>query len=126
MHSPAVEPKPHGTILTSFRFFNREVKKWDPDQWAELFKDIGARYIVPTTRHHDGFRLWPSEVHNPHRKPSRSGKAAERPPVHLLRPFDTDFMKAWKVGPDVGNVKNDRPDLPEPIVETQSGSGLLF
>ena len=53
--------------------FNREVKKWDPDQWAELFKDIGARYIVPTTRHHDGFRLWPSEVHNPHRKPDQQG-----------------------------------------------------
>ena len=53
--------------------FNREVKKWDPDQWAELFKDIGARYIVPTTRHHDGFKLWPSEVHNPHRKPDQQG-----------------------------------------------------
>jgi len=50
----------------------------------------------------------------------------ERPPVDLLRPFDADFMKAWKVGPDVGNVKNDRPDLAEPIVETRSGSGLLF
>jgi hypothetical protein len=35
-------------------------------------------------------------------------------------------MKAWKVGSDVGNVKNDRPDLAEPIAETQSGSGLLF
>ena len=50
----------------------------------------------------------------------------DRPPVDLLRPFDADFMRAWKVGPDVGNVKNDRPDLAEPIVETQSGSGLLF
>jgi alpha-L-fucosidase len=56
--------------------FNQEVKKWDPDQWAELFKDIGARYIVPTTRHHDGFRLWPSKIQNPHRKPHQQG--AER------------------------------------------------
>jgi alpha-L-fucosidase len=53
--------------------FNREVKKWDPDQWAELFKEFGARYIVPTTRHHDGFRLWPSKVRNPHRKPDQQG-----------------------------------------------------
>ncbi len=53
--------------------FNREVKKWDPDQWAELFKDIGARYIVPTTRHHDGFKLWQSEVRNPHRKADQQG-----------------------------------------------------
>ena len=50
----------------------------------------------------------------------------DRPPVDLLRPFDSDFMKVWKVGLDVGNVKNDRPDLAEPIAETQSGTGLLF
>lgn len=56
--------------------FNREARKWDPDQWADLFKEIGARYIVPTTRHHDGFRLWPSKVHNPHRKADQQG--AER------------------------------------------------
>lgn len=53
--------------------FNREVKKWDPDEWAELFRDIGARYVVPTTRHHDGFRLWPSKVRNPHRRPDQQG-----------------------------------------------------
>ena len=53
--------------------FNREVAKWDPDQWAELFKDIGARYVVPTTRHHDGFRLWPSQVRNPHRGLEQQG-----------------------------------------------------
>ena len=39
----------------------------------------------------------------------------DRPPVDLLRPFDADFMKAWKVGPDVGNVKNDRPYLCESV-----------
>jgi hypothetical protein len=37
-----------------------------------------------------------------------------------------EFIRAWKVGSDVGNVKNDRPDLAEPVAETQSGSGLLF
>jgi alpha-L-fucosidase len=53
--------------------FNREVKKWDPDEWAELFRDIGARYVVPTTRHHDGFRLWPSNIENPHRRADQQG-----------------------------------------------------
>lgn len=53
--------------------FNEEVKKWDPDEWAELFRDIGARYVVPTTRHHDGFRLWPSDIRNPHRRPDQQG-----------------------------------------------------
>ncbi|HEY2466774.1 MAG TPA: alpha-L-fucosidase [Terracidiphilus sp.] len=51
--------------------FDEQVRKWDPDEWAELFKQIGAGYIVPTTRHHDGFKLWPSKVPNPHRKPNQ-------------------------------------------------------
>jgi putative SOS response-associated peptidase YedK len=36
-------------------------------------------------------------------------------PVDLLRPFPADEMKAWKVGPDVGNVRNNRPELVEQI-----------
>jgi putative SOS response-associated peptidase YedK len=38
----------------------------------------------------------------------------ERPPIDLLRPFDSDKMSAWKVDKAVGNVKNDRPELIEP------------
>jgi putative SOS response-associated peptidase YedK len=32
-------------------------------------------------------------------------------PIDLLRPFPTEQMKAWKVGPAVGNVKNNSPEL---------------
>ncbi len=35
----------------------------------------------------------------------------EQPPIDLLRPFDADVMKAWKVGLEVGNVKNNGPSL---------------
>jgi alpha-L-fucosidase len=56
--------------------FNNEVKKWKPEEWAELFREVGARYVVLTTKHHDGFTLWPSRVKNPHRKPNQRG--AER------------------------------------------------
>ena len=53
--------------------FNRDVQKWDPDKWAELFKEVGARYVVLTSKHHDGFTLWPSSVHNPNRRPDQQG-----------------------------------------------------
>jgi alpha-L-fucosidase len=33
---------------------------FNPDKWAELFKESGARYIVLTSKHHEGFTLWPS------------------------------------------------------------------
>lgn len=31
-----------------------------PDEWADLFKKSGAKYIVLTSKHHEGFTLWPS------------------------------------------------------------------
>jgi alpha-L-fucosidase len=33
---------------------------FDPDKWADLFKESGARYVVLTSKHHEGFTLWPS------------------------------------------------------------------
>ena len=34
---------------------------YDPAFWAQLFKKAGARYVVLTSKHHDGFTLWPSQ-----------------------------------------------------------------
>ncbi|SDK36572.1 alpha-L-fucosidase [Catalinimonas alkaloidigena] len=33
---------------------------FEPTDWATLFKKAGARYVVLTSKHHDGFALWPS------------------------------------------------------------------
>ena len=35
---------------------------YDPDWWADLIKDSGAKYVVLTTKHHEGYTLWPSNV----------------------------------------------------------------
>jgi len=48
--------------------FNDESAKWSPDQWSKIFSDAGARYIVLTTKHHEGFTLWPSQVPNPNQQ----------------------------------------------------------
>jgi alpha-L-fucosidase len=40
---------------------------WDPDVWADIARDSGARYIVFVTKHHDGVLLWPSQHPNPFR-----------------------------------------------------------
>jgi alpha-L-fucosidase len=50
--------------------FNQTVENWKPDEWASLFQKAGARYVVLTTKHHDGFLLWPSDQTSPH-KPGR-------------------------------------------------------
>ncbi len=33
-------------------------QNYDPDQWAQLAKDAGMRYMVLATKHHDGFCLF--------------------------------------------------------------------
>ena len=35
-------------------------ENFQPDEWADLFARSGAKYIVPTSKHHEGFALWPS------------------------------------------------------------------
>jgi alpha-L-fucosidase len=38
--------------------------KFDAREWARIAKDAGVKYIVITSKHHDGFGLWDSKVTN--------------------------------------------------------------
>ncbi|MGK4455730.1 alpha-L-fucosidase, partial [Klebsiella pneumoniae] len=38
--------------------------KYDPDEWARVFKASGATYAVLTTKHHDGMALWNTEAND--------------------------------------------------------------
>lgn len=51
--------------------FDKDVQKWNPESWAKVFRDTGAKYVVLTTKHHDGFTLWPSSTPNPSLPPDR-------------------------------------------------------
>jgi alpha-L-fucosidase len=33
---------------------------FDPDHWADVFQRSGAKYVVLTSKHHEGFTLWPN------------------------------------------------------------------
>lgn len=39
-------------------------KNYNPEAWAQLIKETGARYAVITTKHHDGIALWDTKANN--------------------------------------------------------------
>lgn len=45
--------------------FETAAARLDPEEWAALFARSGARYVVLTSKHMDGFALWPSAHTNP-------------------------------------------------------------
>jgi len=36
--------------------------KFNPKEWADLFKEAGARYVIPVGEHHDGFQMYASDI----------------------------------------------------------------
>ena len=45
---------------TLYEFFNPT--DYDPDSWMDLFQRAGARFFTFTTKHHEGFCMWPTET----------------------------------------------------------------
>ncbi len=40
---------------------NFDAAEWDPDEWADLFEEVGAGYVIPVGEHHDGFAMWDTD-----------------------------------------------------------------
>jgi alpha-L-fucosidase len=55
----------HGKIpVARYRAYAREFNpvKYDPEAWVRTAKDAGMKYLVITSKHHDGFALFDSKV----------------------------------------------------------------
>ncbi|MEN8122880.1 MAG: alpha-L-fucosidase [Bacteroidota bacterium] len=64
-------------------------KNYDPDHWAKLIKQSGAKYSVIGTKHHDGFALWNSKFGNFNAaKQSAAKKDVLSPFVKSLRKYN--------------------------------------
>jgi len=58
----------YGKDFSYYQFkdsFLQQSANWNAASWADIFKNAGAQYVVLTTKHHDGFTLYPSKVANP-------------------------------------------------------------
>lgn len=50
---------PHEVYDNLYKQFNPS--SFNPEAWAAMAKQMGAKYLTFTTKHHDGFCLWPSK-----------------------------------------------------------------
>ena len=54
-----------------FNYYNfkdslqQKTTNWNADNWATIIKNTGAKYVVITAKHHDGYLMYPSKVQHP-------------------------------------------------------------
>lgn len=62
----AAEFLPSVAKVSPEEWLEKVIKKFDPvnynpTEWAKMAKNMGAKYATITTKHHEGFCLWPSK-----------------------------------------------------------------
>jgi alpha-L-fucosidase len=63
-HAERYGELPYDSFVAEFR---AGLDYWDPEPWADLFAQSGAKYVVLVAKHQDGFLLWPSATPNPYK-----------------------------------------------------------
>ncbi|WP_082063482.1 alpha-L-fucosidase [Draconibacterium sediminis] len=59
---PDFQEKTYGEESSYYDFAKMfKAELYNPVEWAELFKRSGAKYVILTSKHHDGFTLWPNK-----------------------------------------------------------------
>lgn len=52
-----VKDYPYAKFIEDFK-----AEQYDPAAWADLFKEAGAKFVMPVAEHHDGFQMYNSDL----------------------------------------------------------------
>lgn len=119
---PAITPNEYWAMAKDFN-----PQHYDPDKWIKAAKEAGFQYVVLTTRHHEGFALWPSDYGDFSTKNFIGGKDLLKPFVDAVRKyglklgfyysppnwyFDREYMsflygRAYTINPALPKVDGD-------------------
>jgi alpha-L-fucosidase len=87
-------------------FENFDPHMFDPEKWARTAWDAGMRYVVLTTKHHEGFCLWDSQHTDYKVTNTPYGK-------EILRPFVDAFRKqGFRIGFYYSLIDWHHPEFP--------------
>jgi alpha-L-fucosidase len=115
---PLITPNEYWDMAKTFN-----PQHYDPDKWMKAAKEAGFTYAVMTTRHHEGFAMWPSDYGNFSTKNYMGGKDLVKPFIDACRKyglkvglyysppdwyFDRDYMTFL-----YGRVYQNNPGLPK-------------
>lgn len=79
---PVITPNEYWDMA---KIFNPQ--NYDPDKWIKAAKDAGFTYAVITTRHHEGFAMWPSNYGNFSTKNFMGGRDLIKPFIDACRKY---------------------------------------
>jgi len=72
--------------------------RFDADEWAELAADCGFKYLIFTTKHHDGFCMWDTKQTDYKVTSPQCPYSTQQNPDILKQVFDAFRRKGLKIG----------------------------
>jgi alpha-L-fucosidase len=100
-------------------------KKYDPDEWMEIAKIAGVKYMVLTTKHHNGFCMWDTKTTDFNIMNSKYGQDIVKQYVEACRRngikvgfyfSPEDFIFLHRMGLEIRRVGGTREEK-EPLLE---------
>ncbi len=91
---------------------------FDPAPWAEAARDAGMRYVVFTTKHHDGFSMWDTK-HTDFRITGPDSPFRHHPKANVAKEvFDAFQAQGFMIGAYLSKPDWHHPDYWSPLWAT--------